>query len=382
MVSEGISEWFGLKKSNFILDPRTDASFYAPRTGVDIPKLIEGLQVNLVTERPPKRLFWGLYGGGKTHTIFHISEQLQKLLNIYPVYVECPSVPKKSTFLDLYHDGIMASMGQDFVLGLFRDLIKSVGLVGFDDLLGKLKETLGDEELSRAVASLLGARPDRELAFWRYISGVSVPARDLAELNQAQALVDSISSRLANIVIIIGRVVKKVQNKTLALILDELDRLQYVGDDYGISTYEEAFRRLADENQRDVAVLMSCSAVDIRRLPSIFGVEAGPILSRIGSHNLIQIGEIQTDDVDEFITAILRHTVDSGKAKEKLRELQAEKGETLEIKLFPFSREAIEALKGNLRGIMTPREITQRMSDAAGKAYLMKRKVITSDITS
>ena len=118
----GVAEWFGLKRPNFILDPNKDADFYAPRTGVDIPKLIEGIQVNLVTERPPKRFFWGIYGGGKTHTLFHISRQLEKLLDIYPVYVECPSVPKKSTFIHLYHDGIMASMGQDFVLEMFKDL--------------------------------------------------------------------------------------------------------------------------------------------------------------------------------------------------------------------------------------------------------------------
>ena len=380
MSDEGIAQWFGLKRSNFILDPKTDAAFYAPRTGIDIPKLIEGLEVNLVTDRPPKRLFWGLYGGGKTHTIFHINHKLQGLLNVYPVYVECPSVPKKSTFLDLYHDGIMASMGQDFVLDLFRSLIKNIGLVGFDELLKALKENLGDEELSRAVASLLGARPDKELAFWRYISGVSVPARDLAELNQTQAVADSIPSRLANIVIIIGKVVKRVQNQTLAIILDELDRLQYVGDDYGISTYEEAFRRLVDENQRDVAILMSCSAVDIRRLPSIFGAEAGPILSRIGSHNLIQIGEIQAGDVDNFINAVLTYVVNKEKAENKIKKLGTEVVETVNLDCFPFSREAIEALKGKLRGIMTPREITQRMSDAAGKAYLMKKRLVTSDI--
>jgi hypothetical protein len=379
-MANGVAEWFGLKRPNFILDPRSDAEFYAPRTGVDIPKLIEGLQVNLVTERPPKRFFWGVYGGGKTHTLFHISEELEKLLSIYPVYVECPSVPKKSTFLHLYHDGIMASMGQDFVVGLFKDLIKDIGLVSFEELLTKLKEILGDEELSRAVASLLGARPDKELAFWRYISGVGVPARDLAELNQTQSLVDTIPSRLANIVIIIGRVIKKVRSKTLVLVIDELDRLKSVADEYGQSTYEEAFRRLVDENQKDVAVLISCSAVNLRELPDVFGVEAGPILSRIGAHNLIQISEISANDIDKFIKVILNYIVDKEHAKLKTAELKGSIDETLEIDLFPFTNEAIEALKGTLRGIMTPREITQRMSDSAGKAFLMKKPVITREI--
>jgi len=379
-MTNGVAEWFGLKRPNFILDPNKDADFYAPRTGVDIPKLIEGIQVNLVTERPPKRFFWGIYGGGKTHTLFHISRQLEKLLDIYPVYVECPSVPKKSTFIHLYHDGIMASMGQDFVLEMFKDLIASIGTVRFDELFSKLKEVLEDEELSRAVSSLLGARPDKELTFWRYISGVSVPARDLAELNLTQALADTIPSRLANMVIIIGRVVKRTRGKTLVLILDELDRLKNVEDVYGISTYEEAFRKLVDENQRDVAIIIGCSAVNFREMPEIFDREAGPVLSRIGSHNIIPIAEIAASDVDIFITQLLEHSVDKGIAIQKTKELQTGLKESLEIDTFPFTKEAIEALKGTLRGTMTPREITQRMSDAAGKAFLLKKPVITSDI--
>jgi len=368
-MSQGIAEWFGLNRSNFILDPRSDAEFYAPRTGVDIPKLLEGLQVNLVTERPPKRFFWGVYGGGKSHTLFHISLLLDKLLGIHPI-----------SFLHLYHDGILASMGQDLVVELFKELIANIGTVRFEELLSRLKEILADEELSRAVASLLGARAEKELSFWRYISGVSVPQRDLAELNQTQALSDAIPSRLANIVIIIGRVIKKVRKKTLVLAIDEVDRLKSVTDEYGISTYEEAFRRLVDENQRDLAFLMGCSAANLRDLPDLIGLEAGPVLSRIGTHNLIQISEISADDVDHFIKAVLGYIVDKQKVQQVITELKGSTDETLEASLFPFTKEAIEALKGTLRGIMTPREITQRMSDSAGRGFLMKKRVITRDI--
>jgi hypothetical protein len=379
-MANSVAEWFGLNKSNFILDPKKDADFYAPRTGVDIPKLIEGIQINLVTERPPKRFFWGIYGGGKTHTLYHISRQLEKLLPINHVYVECPSVPKRSTFLDLYSYGIMASLGQDSVVGLFKDLISSIGTVRYEELFAQLKDLLEDEDLSRAVSSLLGARPEKELIFWKYISGLSVPARDLNELTLSQALVDTIPSRLANIVIIIGRIVKKIRGKTLVLTIDELDRLKSVTDEYGASTYEEAFRRLVDENQKDAAIIMGISAGNMRDLPDLFGGEAGPILSRIGTHNLIPISEISPSDVDVFIEKILEYIVNKEIAGAKIKELGKSTGETLEIKLFPFTRDSIEALKGTLRGTMTPREITQRMSDAAGKAFLMKKPVVSRDI--
>lgn len=377
----GIAQWFGLNRPNFILDPKEDASFYAPRSKIHIPAIIESLQVNLVTERPPKRFFWGVYGGGKTHTILHISNQLQNILDIYPVYVECPSVPRKSTFLDLYHDGIMASLGQDYVVELFKNLIDSIGTVRFEELFSEVKKLLGDEELSRAVTSLLGARSEKELAFWRYISGVSVSQRDLAELNQTQALADATASKLATVLIIIGKVVKRVRNKTLTLVIDEIDRLKVISDEYGLSTYEEAFRRLVDDNQKDVAILLSCSAANLRDLPEIFGGgEGGPILSRIGTQNLLEIPEISPEDVDAFINAIIRHTVSKEFAEKRVEELKTQIDEELKVDVYPFTTEAIEALKGTLRGIMTPREITQRMTDAAGKAYLMKKRAISSDL--
>lgn len=379
-MANEVSSWFGLKRPNFILDPHTDAEFYAPRTGVDIPILLEGIQINLITERPPKRFFWGMYGGGKTHTLFHISWQLEKLLPIEPIYVECPSVPKNSTFLDLYHDGIMASMGQDFVIEMFKKLLDSMGTVRFEEVLIKLKDILQDEELSRAVASLLGARPDKELIFWRYISGVSVPSRDLNELNLTQALSETIPSRLADIIIVIGRVLKRIKGKTLVLILDEIDRLKSVVDNFGASTYEEAFRRLVDENQRDVAIVMGCSAVNLRELPDFFGSEQSAVLSRVGTHNLIPITEISSDDVDNFIKRIIEYIVDKEIAKKKIEEHKTKTKEKLDLEFYPFTKEAVEALKGTLRGIMTPREITQRMSDAAGKAFLMKQLIITKSI--
>ena len=304
---------------------------------------------------------------------------------IYPIYVEYPSVPKKSTFLHLYHDGIMASIGQDFVTKLFEDLIDEIGIVRHEPLLKQLKETMGDEELSRAVASLLGAQADKKLSFWRYISGVSVPTRDLGELGQTQALADAEPAKLAEIIVIIGKVVRKLTKQTLVLVIDELDRLKSVTDEFGASTYENAFRKLVDENQRDVAILIGCSSQNLRPgddygIPLLLGDEHGPILSRVGLHNLIEIPDIQANDVDAFIEAILGHIVYPEQAGAKIKELTGSIGESLEIDLFPFTKEAIEALKGTLTGFKTPREITQRMSDAAGKAYLMKKPVITREV--
>jgi hypothetical protein len=384
-IHKTIGEQFFFKntKSSFIINPKEDLAFYAPRTGIDLPKLLEGIQVNLVTDQPPKRFFWGIYGGGKTHTLYHLAWLLENelKLDIIPIYIECPSVPKKSTFLDLYYDGIMASLGQDFIIKLFTELIDSIGTVRYDELLKELKNILEDEDLARAVSGLLGARQDKELIFWRYLSGGNISETSLKDLGISQSLSNTIPSRLANILIIIGKLVKKLRKKMLVLIIDEIDRLQALSDDYGISTYEEAFRRLLDDNQIDLSIIVASTARNIRDLPEPFsGGEGGAVLSRIGASNIIQISEILPPEIDNFIKSIINYIVDEEKVKVAFEEIKKDTTEDAIIDIFPFTKEAIEALKGKLRDTMTPREITQRMTDVAGKAFLQKKRIITSNV--
>lgn len=386
MGNEGIAKWFGLKRSNFILDPRTDSDFYAKRTGIDINSIVNNLQVDLVTDVSPKRFFWGIYGGGKTHTLFKVSKELEKYISIYPIYVECPNVSKKSTFLHLYHDGIMTSMGQDFIITLFKELIKKIGLVDREELERRIRGIIDNAELAKAIASLLGADSLKLLSFWRYLSGVSVPQRDLAELGQTEDLTNAEPTKLASIAIGIGKVIKEVRRKILVLILDELDRLQIVTDEASALSFQNAFRILSDPNQKDVAIIMGCSAVSMNEIPDAFGqagerAALGPVLSKIGRSNLIEIPQLNPNDIDQFIKEVIEHLrepeVDISK---KIKEIKKSSQEDFSSEFFPFSNEAIEALKSALGHAMTPREITLKMTQAIGKAFLMKKTFVSQDV--
>jgi hypothetical protein len=327
-------------------------------------------------------LFWGLYGGGKTHTLYRVARELEGMLPIRKFYVECPNVNRRSTFLHLYHDGITRALGQDFVVDLFERLVNEVIRergAGRAGILEGLRTVVNDEDLSRLIAALVGADADRKLQFWKFVSGVEVAKGDLASLAQTQDLTAAQPAKLAEIIIVIGEVVKKIHKQTLLLILDELDRLQYVGDETG-STFEDAFRKLADDNQQSVSILMGCSAGNLKELPIVFGGEHGAVLSRIGKSNLLEIPQIQPQDVDDFIKAIIGYIRDPGvNVDQMVKTAQGETSETIEQSFFPFTREAIDKLKTTLRGIMTPREVTQRLTHAAGKAFLLKKRVVAQD---
>jgi hypothetical protein len=379
-----VQERFGLRRSNFILNPLSDedASFFAQRTGVNVSHIIENLQIDLVTGLPPKRLFWGPYGGGKTHTLQNTMLNLAELLPIHHVYVECPDLSTRSTFLDLYHEGIMRSMGQDFVLGLLEKARDKAGYAKRDKLLSLLRELLGDEELAKAVAILIDPTEERRLLLWTWISGVKVSAGGLKELGQTQDLTAAEPARLAQIVTIIGKLVKEIEEKTLVLVLDELDRIGRVGTDT-IGQFSTGFRRLVEPHQQYVSVLLAASADKFGDLPDVFW-ERGPVGSCFGRDAIKVIPALDDPDVEPFMKQIIEHVRDPDADISSLTEEAKGAGvsETLVEDLFPFTEEAVQALKGAFGQEMTPRDITLDMTHAAGKAHLFKRSAITSDIIS
>jgi len=157
--------------------------------------------------------------------------------------------------------------------------------------------------------------------------------------------------------------------------------MKAVGPD-SIATFVTGFTRLMDPNQRDVAVLLGCSAALFDEMPDIFA-RNGPVVSRLGSQATIEVPHIPDPDVDSFIRQVIAFVRDpqariaelTAAAKEKTREHMDEA-------FFPFSTEALQALKSRLSRDMTPREITIAMTQAAGKAHLVSRLSVTSDLIS
>ena len=96
-----IAKRYGLRRENFILDPIRDTDCFA-RRDVDTRAIAESLDTDLVTGLAPKRLVWGPYGGGKTHTLMRTMQELKQLTEIHAVRVECPDLTRKSRFHDLY----------------------------------------------------------------------------------------------------------------------------------------------------------------------------------------------------------------------------------------------------------------------------------------
>ena len=252
-----VGKRYGIKRDNFILDPLVDFACFA-RDDIKTSELADSLDIDLVTGLAPKRLVWGPYGGGKTHTLMRTMDELKRLTKIYSVRIECPDLGKKSRFHDLYREGIMRGLGEEFVIGLIEETVIAGGLARRMEMTGRLKAKFGDEEVAKAAMRIIDPSFDR-LRLWRWISGVAMSRQDLDDLGQTQDLTSAEAARLAEILCMLGRLLKEIRGETLVLVLDEMERLKAIGLET-IPTFVSGFTRLLDPNQATVSILVGTSA--------------------------------------------------------------------------------------------------------------------------
>ena len=373
---DGIGAEYGLARDNFIPDPLEDTDCFA-REDVDTKEIAESLDIDLVTGLAPKRLVWGPYGGGKTHTLMRTMKELEKLTSIYAVRIECPDLGKKSRFHDLYREGIMRGLGQDFVIDLMELAVQDVGMHRRDDLLPKLRERFGDEEMAKAASRLYDPNFDR-LRLWRWLSGVAMARGDLDDLTQTQDLTSTEAARLAEIICTLGTLLQHLKGQRLVLILDEMERLKSIGPET-VTTFVSGFTRLVDPNQRSASILIGASASVETEMIDVFSAN-GPVTSRLGTDALIEIQAIGESEVDPFIEGVIEFVRDKeANLAELVAAAKATTAESVNERFFPFTDKGIDSLKSQLQQLMTPREITIKMTRALGRGFRLGNKAITSE---
>jgi hypothetical protein len=174
-----------------------------------------------------------------------------------------------------------------------------------------------------------------------------------------------------------GRLLRELRQETLVLILDEMERLKSIGAET-ITTFVSGFTRLVDPNQTSVSILIGASAAVESEMVEIFSGNS-PVTTRLGEDAMIDIGPLQDPDVNAFVrrvTEYLRVAVfDANAAVTSAQESTTEK---ITTETYPFSIEAVEALKTKTQ-LLTPRAITLQMTRALGRAYRLQRQAITAD---
>ena len=271
----------------------------------------------------------------------------------------------------------MRGLGQDFVIGLMDAAVQDVGMHRREDLLPKLREKFGDEEVAKAASRLYDPNFDR-LRLWRWLSGVAMARGDLDDLTQTQDLTSTEAARLAEVICMLGRLLQQLKDTRLVLILDEMERLRSIGPET-VTTFVSGFTRLVDPNQKSVSVLIGTSASVENEMVDVFSTN-GPVTSRLGADAHIEIQAIGDSDVDAFIEGVIEFMRDKNANIAGLVDAARKTtDEDVNKRFFPFTDEAIDVLKSQLQQLMTPREITFKMTRALGRGYRLGERAITSD---
>src|SRR5207302_3077722 len=236
-----------------------------------------------------------------------------------------------------------------------------------------------DEEIAKAAIRMIDPNFE-QLKLWRWISGVAVSRQDLTDLGQTQDLTQTEAARLAEVICLFGRLLRELRQKTLVLILDEMERLRNIGPET-ITTFTSGFTRLVDPNQTNVCILIGASASVESEMVEVFSAN-GPVATRLGSHAHIEIPSLNDPDVDDFIRGVIEYVRDPAADLDALLKKASANKETIKRDFFPFTNDAIDALKSHLTQMMTPREITMKMTRALGRAHRGSKAAVTSDCVS
>lgn len=371
-----VAERFALRRSNFVLDPEIDYDCFA-RNDVDTNDIAERLRIDLVTDLAPKRLFYGLYGAGKSHTLTVTCKKLEQLTPILRVRMECPDLTRKAKFVDLYREGIMRALGAELVLSLFDQVVTAAFMKPKAERADFLNKILGDQELALASQKLIDEQFEKRI-FWKWISGVAISKAELEALRVNSDLTTAEPARLASFVAAIGRLTKQFEpKKTLVIIFDEMERLKDLDGD-SVGNFMTAFTKLADPLQKDVAIVIGYSAGQADELHDLFSLR-GPVGSRIGRAATTEIPVLPEKLIDDFVRGVIKHLRDESIFKERYAAAEKEgKDEGMEEGLFPFTKKALQTLKSKLADSLTPRDVELSMTHAAGRAHINGWLVVKS----
>lgn len=370
-------EDYGLNRFNLELDPISDAHIFAGR-GELKKEAEEKIDRSLSTGTALHMMLWGFAGAGKTHTLNYVVWYLKNKgydANIF--YICAPPMTKNSTFVDLYKE-IIRQLGQEYLFSLIQAIYDKAypSLAQLPDLpsrIGKVRDVINDPELASVVVAHVAGGPDRRYDVWKWLCGESCSNQEKRRLNVTTDNSDPSAALRTLIGLIRANLI--LGGKPLVLLLDELEALGRPSADYA-KTFEEAFRRLAEQTKQFV-MFGAFTAAAMTEIPPI---TTDFVVGRIGKNNYKEVRIFDDEASLEFIEQLLeqiRPETDLSKLVSKAKE-KKETEETISNETFPYTKEAIEMIIANLE-VKGPRDIQKLLTDSLGDAVVNGQLLVTSE---
>lgn len=241
----------------------------------------------------------------------------------------------------------------------------------------KIRDFAQSDDVAIAFANLLVQGEGSRIA-WDWLRGISLSASDARLAGLPPLLLQS--NQLVKVLQTLGHLCRVVEDKMLVYMLDEAAKLGYVTNPDAVNHWLNAFKLLADQQEKDVGLIVSGSWTDIDLMP--FPLQDQQVVSRFGEPNYIPLHNLDDAAALEFLRALLDEWIDDTKQADLLSEFAAETdGEEIDSSSFPFTKDGLGVVVEYIcrrGGYTTPRDIQTDLDDLLNRAIDDGRHILSA----
>ncbi len=374
---ETMQDWFGLKDEHrdFSIQTEDDRRLFFARHELDL-QLKSRLKRAFRTDTPPKLVLYGNWGIGKTHTMRHI----QYVIEVAPsfkalvVFVELPDITKRATF-QVAHGALLDAFGLDRAKNLLLQFQTKHPLNARE----QIQDFTQSGDIAIAFSNLLGFGEASRIA-WDWLRGVKLSAAD-ARLASLPPTLEQ-SGHFVKVLQLLGRLTREVEEKMLVFMLDEATKLDAVADGDSLAHWTNAFKLLADDNSRELGLVVSISVVDLDEIAE--PLHHPQVISRFGPTNYVRLNDLSEEETRDFMSHLVEEWIAPASRDALIAAHESEgDGETVSPGTFPFTEDGLTlaakyAAYRDGGGYTTPRDIQKVLDDVLNRAIDDERHIVSS----
>lgn len=371
-----MQSWFGLKDEHrdFSIQTEGDRRLFFARHALD-KELKSRLRRAFRTDSPPKLVLYGNWGIGKTHTMRHIQFEIEEnsTYKALIVFVELPDITKKATF-QVAHGALLDAFGLDRA----KTLLLQFQTAHPNDARERIQDFTQSGDIAIAFSNLLGFGEASRIA-WDWLRGVKLSAADARMASLPPAMEQS--GHFVKVLQMLGKLTREVDEEMLVFMLDEATKLDAVSDGDSITHWINAFKLLADDNSKEVGLVVSISVIDLDEMAE--PLHDQQVMTRFGRGNYVRLSDLGEEETRDFMGHLVEEWVDSELRDALIAAYGAEaEGDTVTTKSFPFTEEGLTlaakyAAFRDGGGYTTPRDIQKIMDDLLNRAIDDNRHILS-----
>ena len=363
-----LNERFCLKgtRRNFTVSFRQsseDRAAYFGKGAVNTT-IIESIRERYMLGSQPKKYLYGQYGVGKSHTLYNIKYHLEespeaKANTAYTV--RCRPIDaefREKTSYNYLHAQMMEAVTLEAARQVVEQYLATNAGPGLEN---RLREDFGEANAARAIRAL-GYAGD-PIALWKWLCGGTLSSAELTSYNLTKNM-DTVSEMYR----VLSGIMRLFVNSNIyyLFLLDEMEGLQNVRNRDCQESFQDAFRKLADDDNEVVGFILSIYTMREEDIPDFIFTEA--ITTRLNKSNIHRLEYLQRDDdVRQFLADLFDLVIDEDKRKA----LEQQARIPAALKSYPLTDEAMDEMVALATGAplaSLPRNFISAVNECAVQA--------------